>query len=217
MGKMMDAGGEMPPKVLQMYRAVMELIEEGEDITDLKVSTITDKAGIGKGTAYEYFETKDEIVVSAIVYYMQFFFGKLHEELMRREIFRERLAYLLDEVEKVRGRKVCFFRFLHLLSNTSEFSVLIRNKLREEGFEPYLPMHFLSEMVKQARENNEIASEAPVDYLVCFLMAQLMNYTLTVSIGADILGTDSKGMRRNIEQSIQNELQILCVKNKKIG
>ena len=136
---------------------------------------------------------------------------------MRREIFRERLAYRLDEVEKVRGRKVCFFRFLHLLSNTSEFSVLIRNKLREEGFEPYLPMHFLSEMVKQARENNEIASEAPVDYLVCFLMAQLMNYTLTVSIGADILGTDSKGMRRNIEQSIQNELQILCVKNKKIG
>ena len=217
MGKMMDAGGEMPPKVLQMYRAVMELIEEGEDIADLKVSTITDKAGIGKGTAYEYFETKDEIVVSAIVYYMQFFFGKLHEELMRREIFRERLAYLLDEVEKVRGRKVCFFRFLHLLSNTSEFSVLIRNKLREEGFEPYLPMHFLSEMVKQARENNEIASEAPVDYLVCFLMAQLMNYTLTVSIRADILGTDSKGMRRNIEQSIQNELQILCVKNKKIG
>ena len=217
MGKMMDTGGEMPPKVLQMYRAVMELIEEGEDIADLKVSTITDKAGIGKGTAYEYFETKDEIVVSAIVYYMQFFFGKLHEELMRREIFRERLAYLLDEVEKVRGRKVCFFRFLHFLSNTSEFSVLIRNKLREEGFEPYLPMHFLSEMVKQARENNEIASEAPVDYLVCFLMAQLMNYTLTVSIGADILGTDSKGMRRNIEQSIQNELQILCVKNKKIG
>ena len=217
MGKMLDAGGEMPPKVLQMYRAVMELIEEGEDITDLKVSTITDKAGIGKGTAYEYFETKDEIVVSAIVYYMQFFFGKLHEELMRREIFRERLAYLLDEVEKVRGRKVCFFRFLHLLSNTSEFSVLIRNKLREEGFEPYLPMHFLSEMVKQARENKEIASEAPVDYLVCFLMAQLMNYTLTMSIGADILGTDSKGMRRNIEQSIQNELQILCVKNKKIG
>ena len=217
MGKMMDAGGEMPPKVLQMYRAVMELIEEGEDITDLKVSTITDKAGIGKGTAYEYFETKDEIVVSAIVYYMQFLFGKLHEELMRKEIFRERLAYLLDEVEKVEDRKVCFFRFLHLLSNTSEFSVLIRNKLREEGFEPYLPMHFLSEMVKQARENNEIASEAPVDYLVCFLMAQLMNYTLTVSIGADILGTDSKGMRRNIEQSIQNELQILCVKNKKIG
>lgn len=216
MGKMM-AGGEMPPKVLQMYRAVMELIEEGEDIAGLKVSTITDKAGIGKSTAYEYFETKDEIVVSAIVYYIQFFFGKLHEELLRKETFCERLAYLLDEVEKVGGRKVCFFRFLHLLSNTSEFSVLIRNKLCEEGFEPYLPMHFLGEIVKQARESNEIASEAPVDYQVCFLMAQLMNYTLTVSIGAHMLRIDSAAMRRNIEQSIRNELQILFVKNKKIG
>ncbi len=52
----------VPPKVNQMYEAVMQLLEEGADVADIRVSTITERAGIGKGTAYEYFDTKEEIV-----------------------------------------------------------------------------------------------------------------------------------------------------------
>lgn len=42
-------------KVLAMYQAVIEFINEGCDINTLKVADITGRAGIGKGTAYEYF------------------------------------------------------------------------------------------------------------------------------------------------------------------
>lgn len=49
---------KLPAKVLQMYRAVLELMEEGADVTTLRVSTITERAGIGKGTAYEYFTSR---------------------------------------------------------------------------------------------------------------------------------------------------------------
>lgn len=40
-------------KVLAMYQAVIEFINEGCDINTLKVADITGRAGIGKGTAYE--------------------------------------------------------------------------------------------------------------------------------------------------------------------
>ena len=53
-----------PEKVLAMYRAVVDLINEGNDIKVLKVSDITGCAGIGKGTAYEYFSSKEEIISS---------------------------------------------------------------------------------------------------------------------------------------------------------
>ena len=43
--------GHVPPKVRQMYGAVIELLEEGMDMEDIRVSTITERAGIGKGTA----------------------------------------------------------------------------------------------------------------------------------------------------------------------
>ena len=47
-----------PPKVLKMFQACAELMEEGMDVHDIKVVDITNRAGIGKGTAYEYFKNK---------------------------------------------------------------------------------------------------------------------------------------------------------------
>ena len=41
-----------PQKVLALYQAVIEFINEGCDINTLKVADITGWAGIGKGTAY---------------------------------------------------------------------------------------------------------------------------------------------------------------------
>ena len=46
----MEAAHEVPPKVLLIYEAVEKLIASGEDINSVKVSTITELAGIGKGT-----------------------------------------------------------------------------------------------------------------------------------------------------------------------
>ena len=64
-------------KVLAMYQAVIEFINEGCDINTLKVADITGRAGIGKGTAYEYFSSKEEIISSAILYYVKVCFEKL--------------------------------------------------------------------------------------------------------------------------------------------
>lgn len=56
------------PKVLMMYQAVSELIRGKMDIRSITVSDITKKAGIGKGTAYEYFSSKEELLASALVH-----------------------------------------------------------------------------------------------------------------------------------------------------
>ena len=59
---------EYPPKVIAMNEAVIELLEQGRDVNTLRVSEITQKAGIGKGTAYEYFSSKEEIIATALEY-----------------------------------------------------------------------------------------------------------------------------------------------------
>lgn len=59
---------EYPPKVKAMFEAVLDLFASGRELSTLKVSEITRKAGIGKGTAYEYFSTKEEIIVGALDY-----------------------------------------------------------------------------------------------------------------------------------------------------
>ncbi len=58
----MEPVQEIPPKVLLMYDAVQQLIGEGCSVSQIRVSSITERAGIGKGTAYEYFDSKEEIL-----------------------------------------------------------------------------------------------------------------------------------------------------------
>ena len=59
---------KLSPKVEALYKAVMELLLEGKEIRKMKVSEITEQAGIGKGTAYEYFESREELLVRALGY-----------------------------------------------------------------------------------------------------------------------------------------------------
>ena len=59
------------PKVISMYDAVGELISQGMDLNDITVLDITKKAGIGKGTAYDYFSSKEEIIAKALLYHIQ--------------------------------------------------------------------------------------------------------------------------------------------------
>ena len=71
---------EPSEKVQKMYEAISELVQEKKDIASLKVSEITSRAGIGKGTAYEYFSSKEEIISSGITLFAPFLRAKLITE-----------------------------------------------------------------------------------------------------------------------------------------
>ena len=60
--------GALPEKVRLLYEAVLAMVTDGWDINRMKVSDITAQAGIGKGTAYEYFSSKEEISANAVLY-----------------------------------------------------------------------------------------------------------------------------------------------------
>ena len=59
---------QVPSKVLLMYQAVLQFMEEGADVASIRVSSITERAGIGKGTAYEYF---DSFHIKTIILYFK--------------------------------------------------------------------------------------------------------------------------------------------------
>lgn len=91
-----DLLNQPPEKVLLMYRAVNDMINEGADITTMKVADITARAGIGKGTAYEYFSTKDEIITKALLHEMMSYLETIAEIANRDTSFKEKVFELLD-------------------------------------------------------------------------------------------------------------------------
>lgn len=87
---------EYPPKVTAMYEAVIELVNEGVDMNGLKVADITGKAGIGKGTAYEYFSSKEEIIEGALQYEAGQLFQALYEQQEKETAFEDKVRAILE-------------------------------------------------------------------------------------------------------------------------
>ena len=61
---------EYSEKEKAIFKGIMDLLNQGHRIHELKVSDIAAAAGIGKGTVYEYFSTKEEILRQAVSYYV---------------------------------------------------------------------------------------------------------------------------------------------------
>ncbi len=53
-----------------IYDAVSNLTKQGKDIKELKVEEIARAANIAKGSIYEYFKSKDEIILKSINYFI---------------------------------------------------------------------------------------------------------------------------------------------------
>ena len=196
---------KVPPKVSQMYAAVIQMLEEGADVAGIHVSDITEKAGIGKGTAYEYFDTKEEIVACAIVYHAQWIFEWLENALKERKSFREQLDFLLDEIEKKDGCKNGFLRFIHMMTNNSEFSRMVREKMISEELASHLPGNMFGRILSRGVASGELRDDLPMDYMVYCLFSHLVMYVLAVT-SQECVPVDAGMMRPLVCRGILNEI-----------
>lgn len=195
--------GRIPPKVLLLYQAVNQLLAEGADPANLKVSTITDRAGIGKGTAYEYFDSKEEIVTHAVVYQMQTAMEQLEKELLARKSFRDQLNYLLDEVSAQKGESNCFLKLVHLLTDNSQFSRQVQEILDSATCERYRLIRLFRKLLGSAVERGEVKGNLPLDYMVFSMGGRVLAYMVAIT-GGD-LQIEIPTMRKLVYEGILAE------------
>lgn len=196
--------GQIPPKVLKLYEAVNQLLEEGADPGSLRVSTITDRAGIGKGTAYEYFDSKDEIVIYAVVYQMQMAMMGLEKGLQERKSFREQINFLLDEVSAQEGQQNSFLKQIYLLTDNTEFSRQVQGIMASAALKKYQLVQLFRQLLGEAVERGELRKDLPLDYMVYSMGGRVLAYMVAVS-GGD-LQIELSRMRDLMYKGIMEEL-----------
>ena len=168
---------EYPPKVIAMNEAVISLLEEGRDLSSLKVSEITTRAGIGKGTAYEYFKSKAEIIVSAMEYDLNKQIVKLFEMETNAKGFREMMEILMNWVaESFKNHSV----FTYLFRNDTGFREMTKELETntcpfEEG------KHIVEKMIEKALiigEQEGIIKKMDPYFGGVAIFSQLFSFTL---------------------------------------
>ena len=161
----MEASQDVPAKVLLIYDAVEHLIKEGQDLNTVKVSTITEKAGIGKGTAYDYFETKDDLIACALLFQIRKMCDELANAISGEDSFGDKINFLLDEIEQKKGRRQSFLRLVHVLTENNGYCQLVRQKMSSEEFQ-------------KGVARGEIKPEFPSEYVISSIASRMFMYMI---------------------------------------
>lgn len=123
------------PKVIALYEAVRALSKEGTDLTQLKVSDIAARAGIGKGTTYEYFKSREELIVKAVLYNVYNHVRVVEEKIKQQKGFQKKVYVILDTLFEPDGDdRNLFQRLMPFFYDIWSFPIQFR-----EEFKKYAP------------------------------------------------------------------------------
>lgn len=208
MGKMtgLEPVAEIPAKVLMAYGAVQELVGEGRDINDISVSNITERAGIGKGTIYDYFESREELIACAFLFYISRAAEKITQAARKMPDLRTGVYALFDELDKDSERKTCFVRFVHSATDNSKYSPLVREKLSQNSHGRSLPNYLFGEIIRDGMKSGEINDKLPVEYLLYTVFCKVLTYMMCLAT-EESFEIDIQQMRKLVIEGILHEIQ----------
>lgn len=177
---------KLSPKVEALYKAVLELLLEGREVRKMKVSEITERAGIGKGTAYEYFTSREELLLHALEYQQNVWTESLRERLSCCSSFMEKTECLFDmadtivkNVNEVALEEICNIFFHSPMSVRKN-----KNCLNE----------MIYDIVREAKRGGELKEKFPDEYIVLLLFGKIHNYfSFCTGIGAGSSGECTPG------------------------
>lgn len=166
------------PKVIAMYEAVNELMKEGQNLYTLKVSDITARAGIGKGTAYEYFETKEELISKAVFYQMAAGMHRMLSKIEKKEKFRDKIDMLLSDIEENLEQRRLLTRYLcYYTQGLFQGTDFISEIQRCSGANQQVG-RFMEHMLAAAVKEGLIPEGQPIHFAANAILTQAMGYML---------------------------------------
>jgi len=158
------------------------LLEYG--IKNLTIAHIAKTAGIGKGTVYEYFENKEDIVFEIITTFITEHEKRLHEiirlDISSKEKFFH-FFYLLYKDENSHQQLNIYREFLAIAMTNGTQEMIDFNKNCREKF-----TDILSQIVKKGIDKGEIRAEAEG------ITSALITFELGLVIETHTVGIDAK-------------------------
>lgn len=165
-------------KVKKMYEAVIQLLEDGMDINAIKVSDITGKAGIGKGTAYEYFESKEEIIANALEYDMKRQMKDTIARMLSAETFRDMIYVGFSWIEENLTNRKTGIQFMKLSGKSPDVCGKIRREFAQAVNEKEEFDGVLEPLKKAGVAQGVWDSEMPEEFVKMTLISGFIEFFL---------------------------------------
>ncbi|MEG1049592.1 MAG: helix-turn-helix domain-containing protein [Oscillospiraceae bacterium] len=85
-------------KEVAIFKGTLALASEGKNMHLVTVQDIANAAGVGKGTIYDYFSSKEDIIIRTILYAICFENAKARQITEEKITFKEKMYAIYDIV-----------------------------------------------------------------------------------------------------------------------
>lgn len=192
-------------KVLAMYQAVIELVEAQVDITSLKVADITQKAGIGKGTAYEYFSSKEEIIEEALHWNLQKQLDSIKERLMQAKTMKEQIFMGWEWIEQSVPRRSIAIQMMRMPGHIDKMEQHCE-QLQEVGI-PEVVKDMCNLILETGRKEGIVSDRLP-DFMQCYvIICNCVGFFCMMNQMQKLPDTELADMKNYIYETIVKSLQ----------
>lgn len=203
----MDNRKEFSPKEIAIFQAVLELFREGAEISSLTVAEITGRAGIGKGTAYEYFSDKDEMIAKAIFYHAEQFCLSLYEQMLDEENVYDRIMLVLKRIETEIAEANCIFRLIQASCNKTGIGQKMQTMEELKSVYGLKPDEILGRIIGSDFETVVSLTEYKQEYLMLAVISKLCCYGIYLQKNMDLQPAKKEAMRGMLCTGICREIE----------
>lgn len=151
-------------KEILIFNGVMKLMNEGVNIHTIKVADIAKSVGIGKGTVYEYFKSKDELLEKSLIYCMNLSLNKAIEKIDNANGFEEKI-YTMLEITKCNVQDFNSGNgFLFSNMGTCEFAYLMKSENKEFKYRENIINKSIEDVISVGIEEEVIKCQRDKEY-----------------------------------------------------
>lgn len=136
-----------------------------------KIASIAANAGLGKGTIYSYFETKESLFEGVVDYLIQETYhpiqsSELSEDQKVQEFILEQMLPGIDNIEEA-GRADIARLMLREGKAFNDILEMYTQKIYQPG------LHELTKLIQMAKKRNELKSDVSADVLASLVIAPI--------------------------------------------
>jgi len=139
----------LPEKEVKIYIAVGEMIKEGKDVMSLTISEISNRAGIGKGTTYEYFDSKEELIFKALHYFVIDSLKAALLKILNEGSFKDKFYSVMDYIWESRLGEDTIQSILSFMRNFNPALKETHNTQNSQKYDPCTAGNFIEMLLKQ--------------------------------------------------------------------
>ncbi len=182
-------------KEILIFNAVYDLLSRGKNIQELVVQEIATQANIAKGSLYEYFDNKEDILQKSLEYFINENLIELIEKLQKVHTFEEKLFHIL----KVKCSK---YEINHILLQNIDQKFNCKSKLSEKLLEQVDVL--AEELIKCGVSEGVISKDLTKEYQKFILFSGICSYQVMWTIK-----NTKQTSSQNSEEDIKNVITMV--------